>query len=178
MRLADAFEAIAAGRCRRSRGASLIAGPPPNRASCGASSSCNTVLDYSALQPGERAKRRDPSRPPGRELGADADPRLNTAHGPVPLPTRNSARSRKMRAQCHADDDGSDRVLWLAAAFSADDSGDLDQPRRRLIVTAASSPGFRHVQPDLRRIRRALCRLASTSASSSRVYRARRHGKR
>src|SRR2546425_3728170 len=84
MRLADAFEAIAAGQMPAFSWRTLIAGRASEPRELRRFILVQPVLDYSALQPGERASAA--IRQVARELGIDADPRVRIRlTGPVPL---------------------------------------------------------------------------------------------
>ena len=84
MRLADAFEAIAAGQMPAFSWRTLIAGRASEPRELRRFILVQPVLDYSALQPGERASAA--IRQVARELGLDADPRIRIRlTGPVPL---------------------------------------------------------------------------------------------
>src|SRR3989475_242918 len=82
--LADTFDGIAAGRVPAFSWHTLIAGRAPEPRELRRFILVQPVLDYSALQPGERA--RGTIRQAARELGLDADPWVRVRQtGPVPL---------------------------------------------------------------------------------------------
>jgi hypothetical protein len=82
--LADAFDGIAAGQPRSFSWRTLISGRAAEPRELRRFILVQPVLDYSALQPGERASAA--IRQAAHELGLDADPRVRVRQtGPVPL---------------------------------------------------------------------------------------------
>jgi len=82
--LADAFEGVVAGQAPAFSWHTLITGRAPEPRELRRFILVQPVLDYSALQPGERASAA--IRRTAHELGLDADPRVRVRQtGPVPL---------------------------------------------------------------------------------------------
>jgi hopanoid biosynthesis associated RND transporter like protein HpnN len=83
-RLADAFDGVVAGQAPAFSWHTLIAGRAPEPRELRRFILLQPVLDYSALQPGERASAA--IRQAAHDLGLDADPRIRIRQtGPVPL---------------------------------------------------------------------------------------------